>query len=103
MQQTLNKKKAPEEFNVAAATSVVLGLAVAALPSVHEDMENDRQGRRTAMLLATAVTALGVVVPPVMRPFAGYLTDKQGFESRCVRACVRVCQDCVRVCRDGGD
>eukprot|EP00904_Undaria_pinnatifida_P012840 jgi/Undpi1/8687/HiC_scaffold_25.g11152.m1 len=72
--------QAPDEFTAAIATSVVLVVAVVALPSIHRGLEEDLMGRRCAMVVAAALMTLAVMVPPLLRPLADYFFTDEAFD-----------------------
>lgn len=74
------REKAPDEFTAAIATSVVLVVAVVALPSIHRGLEEDLMGRRCAMVVAAALMTLAVMVSPLLRPLADYFFTDEAFD-----------------------
>ncbi len=95
-------KQAPEEFQIAAATSAILVVAAFALPLVEAFMmgmaedEVDGMGeetsnantailyrRRTALLVLTALTGAGIFASPVFGPLWRYAFEGEKLNSRC--------------------
>ncbi|CAM9127306.1 unnamed protein product [Ectocarpus sp. 6 AP-2014] len=57
--------QAPEEFNAAVSTTVVVLAATLGLPALHKGLEAERDERRRAMLVASSLTSLAIVAPPL--------------------------------------
>lgn len=70
--------KAPEEVSAAVATSFTVLLAVIVLPLLHEGLEQERDERRRAMLVASAVMTVVVVASPLVGPVKGFLLSRDG-------------------------
>lgn len=82
--------QAPEEFTIAVATSVTILSAVLVLPTLHKNLEGERDERRRAMLVASLLTSLAIVAPPLWGPLKGFvLADDAKMEAGCV--CVLGC------------
>lgn len=63
-------------------SSLTLLAAAIALPLVHFKMEHDRQGRRVAMLVLTALTGIGVVGSPILHPLKNFIVNEEQLENR---------------------
>lgn len=74
--------QAPNEFASAVITSFTLLAAAIALPVVHSEAESDREGRRVAMLVITALASVGVVASPVFHPLKSFIFDEEKLENR---------------------
>lgn len=77
--------QAPEEFTTAVATSVAILSAVIVLPVLHENLEEERDERRRAMLVASLLTTVAIVAPPLWGPLKGFvLADDAEMDAGCV-------------------
>lgn len=65
--------KAPEEFTAAVATSIATLAAAVVLPILHESLEGERHERRRAMLVASLLATLAIVIPPLWGPLKGFV------------------------------